>query len=192
MFARGFKTWCENVAVEIRRELKLEKIDPLQPEQLAAHLGVTLCTPRGIHGLSPRPIKILLGSEKDSWSAITLSSANQDLVIYNSSHSPGRRSNDIMHELAHILLGHEAARVMFSPGSQMALRAYDEGQEEEATWLAGCLLLPRDALVHIKKSGLNESMAAIRYHVSPRLLAYRLDISGVNAQFKYGRRYSTS
>jgi Zn-dependent peptidase ImmA (M78 family) len=188
MFARGFKTWCENAAVELRRTLRLQRIDPLAPEQLANHLGVRLCTPREIPGLSSRAIGVLLDSERSSWSAVTLSSSDQTLVIYNSSHAPGRRANDIMHELAHILLGHKPARVMFFPDGQLALRTYDQDQEEQATWLAACLLLPRECLVHIRVSGLDESVAAEHYQVTITLLSYRMDITGVNHQFRRRRR----
>lgn len=192
MFARGFKTWCENTAIELRRTLRLQKTDPLEPEQLAIHLGVRLCTPMEIPGLSSKAVGILLGSEKDSWSAVTLSSGDQVLVIFNSSHVPGRRTNDIMHELAHILLGHKPARMMFFPDGRLALRAYDQDQEEQATWLAGSLLLPRVCLVHIRTSGLDDAAAAEHYRVTTKLLTYRMDIMGVNHQFRRRGRFSGS
>lgn len=192
MFARGFKTWCENSAVELRRTLGLQKTDPLYPEQLASHLGVRLCTPREIPGLSSRAVELLLGAERDSWSAVTLSLGDQILVIFNSAHSTGRQANDIMHELAHLLLGHKAARVMFFPDGQLALRTYDQDQEEQANWLAGSLLLPREALVHMRASGLEEEAAAAHYRVSPRLLTYRLDMTGVNHQFRGRPRFRRS
>jgi len=37
--------------------------------------------------------------------------------------------------------------MFMSPNSGMALRTHNEEQEEEANWLAGCLLLPREALL---------------------------------------------
>jgi len=52
-----------------------------------------------------------------------------------------------MHELAHLIIGHEPARVVVSPDMILAVRTYDQGQEEEAAWLSGCLLLPRPALL---------------------------------------------
>ena len=192
MFARGFKTWCENTAVELRRTLRLQRTDPLGPEQLATQLGVKLCTPREIPGLSSKAIGVLLDSEKDSWSAVTLSSGDQTLIIFNSSHSLGRRANDIMHELAHILLGHKPARMMYFPDGQLALRTYDPDQEEQATWLAGCLLLPREALIRIRSSGLDESAAAAHFQVSRILLTYRLDMTGVNQQFRRRHPRGTS
>ncbi|SRR6266571_1339858 len=185
MAIRGFKTWCDSIAVEIRRKLRLKPIDPLLANQLAAHFGVTLTTPRDISGMSHEAVSTLLGSEKDSWSALTISSNTQDLVIYNPAHSIGRQSNDIMHELAHILLGHDPGKVMIFYDGQ-ALRTYNQEQEEEATLLGGCLLLPRTVLIHIKKSNLDQAAACQRYRVTSALLTYRLNISGVNLQF---RRY---
>ena len=187
MAERGFKSWCEGTALELRRRLRLRNFDPLRPDQVAADLGVTLCTPRDIPGLSPSAVRILLGEEQDSWSAITLSTPDQDLVIYNSAHSPGRRANDIMHELAHVMRGHDPGRVMFFPDGNIALRTYDQNQEDEANWLAGCLLLPRDALTHIKAHGITEEAAARTYQVSVQLLKYRLNVTGVNVQFRRGR-----
>lgn len=191
MFARGFKTWCENAAVELRRALRVQRMDPLRPEQLAAHLGVRLCTPKDIPGLSSRVVQALLGPEKDSWSAVTLSSGDCRLVIYNSAHALGRRANDIMHELSHVLLDHNPARVMYFSDGRMALRTYDADQEGQANWLAGCLLLPRDALVHIKSVRLSDDEAAAQYQVSTRLLTYRLDMTGVTRQSQ-GRRFKAS
>lgn len=190
MAVRGFKTWCESIAIEIRRKLHLKAVAPLLSEQLAEHLGVMLLTPKDIPGLSTETIKTLLGQEKNSWSALTVSSSTTDLVIYNSAHSIGRQSNDIMHELAHILLGHDPGRVMIFADGQ-ALRTYNAEQEEEATLLGGYLLLPRQALVHIRKSNWDEQTVCNLYRVTPTLLNYRLNVSGVNLQFRRARSFTS-
>lgn len=65
------------------------------------------------------------------------------------------------------------------------LESYDHQQEEQADWLSGCLLLPRDALVHIKKRRIETSAAAKQYGVSVAMLRYRMGVSGVNYQFRY-------
>ena len=49
--------------------------------------------------------------------------------------------------LAHILLGHKPTRVFMNPHTGLALRTHDKEQEEEAGWLAGCLMLPREVLL---------------------------------------------
>ena len=66
----------------------------------------------------------------------------------------------------------------------MMLENYSKKDEEEADWLAGCLLLPRPALVHIKRRVPDLMIAAEQYIVSLAMLKYRLDITGVNYQFK--------
>ena len=82
------------------------------------------------------------------------------LVIYNPEHSSGRQSNDIMHELAHLILDHKPTTVILSQDGSLVMRSFNQQQEEEADWLAGCLLLPRDALVHSVKAGLTAQQIA--------------------------------
>jgi Zn-dependent peptidase ImmA (M78 family) len=72
-----------------------------------------------------------------------------------------------------------------NPTNDLALRAHNQAQEEEANWLAGCLLRPREVLVHIKSNELGDGHACHEYGVSAKMLTYRMNISGVNLQ---GRR----
>ena len=123
MFARGFKSWCENVATQQRRELGLSPIDPLDPWRLAEHLGIEVHTPSEIPRLDPACLKILLNDDADSWSAVTVSAGTKDVIILNSSHRGGRPASDLMHELAHILLGHEPARIDVTVDGALMLNA---------------------------------------------------------------------
>jgi len=70
------------------------------------------------------------------------------------------------------------------PNSGLALRSHDKTQEEEASWLAGCLLLPRDALLKIKRTNWTEQQACEMYLVSLQMLGYRMNTSGVNIQHR--------
>ena len=70
-----------------------------------------------------------------------------------------------------------------SAAGMMLLRSYDKLQEEEADWLSACLLLPREALVLIKRQALNLQDAADLFGVSKQMVSYRLATSGVNRQF---------
>lgn len=188
MLVRGFKTKCENVSTEIRKKLGLRKCDPLAPKALAEYLGVYLLEPTGVKYLSEQSLHQLLYKDKDSWSAVTVSYLNIDIIIYNPSHSPWRRSSDIMHELSHIILGHKPSQIIFlTPDSQIALRDYNEDLEEEAIWLSGCLLLPREALISIKRNGLSNSKACYRYGASSDLLTFRMNMTGVNYQISATR-----
>jgi Zn-dependent peptidase ImmA (M78 family) len=88
-----------------------------------------------------------------------------------------------MHELSHIILGHKPSQIVFlTPDSKIALRDYNQDLEEEAIWLSGCLLLPREALIFIRRSGLSDSKACHRYGVSSNLLTFRMNMTGVNYQ----------
>jgi hypothetical protein len=190
MFDRGFRTWCETTSLQVRHQLGIGSSSPLNVEALAEYVGVRLLTPEQVQGLSPSSLHTLLSSEKDGWSAITISRGDKDIVIYNSAHSPRRRSSDLTHELAHLLLRHRPSTMHFIADASMALRSYDQKQEEEANWLAGCLLLPRPALLDIAGSSANHAAICQLYNVSSALLAMRLNVSGVNIQVKRRRQRS--
>lgn len=187
MFERGFKTWCEKYAVSKRLELGLQPHAPLDAFQLAKSLGVKVWTPRDIPGLSNESLDILLrndGKTPSCWSAVTLVINHRILVILNSSHSSGRQSSDLTHELAHRIRGHKAHDVAVTAEGLMMLKNYDKIYEEEADWLSSCLLLPREALVDIKRRGMSIAEAAENFGVSVKMLNYRMAMSGVNRQFQ--------
>ena len=183
-FQRGFKAWCENVALQVRRELELAPTGALNPRQLASHLGIEVRTPYDIPVLDPACLRRLVTEDPESWSAVTLSSGEKDLVLLNPVHSRGRQASDLMHELAHILLGHDPARVDVAEDGSLVLFTYDKDQEDEANWLAACLLLPRAALLVIRKAGGDPRLAAKEYGVSQVMLQYRLNVTGVEHQLR--------
>lgn len=186
MFERGYKTWCERYATEKRTSLGLSPSDPLDPRVLAKHLRVGVWTPADVSSLSAESLVVLLrndGRTPSCWSAVTIVLGNKAAVVLNSSHSIARQASDLMHELAHRIRGHEAEEVEVSEDDIMILKSYDKDLEEEADWLAGCLLLPRDALVRIKQERLKDDEAAVRYGVSVRMLSYRNSMTGVKRQY---------
>lgn len=187
MFERGFKAWCEKYATNKRVELGLPHHAPLDAFKLAKNLGVKVWTPHDVPGLRKESLDVLLrndGKTPSCWSAVTLVVNQRILVILNSSHSPARQSSDLTHELAHHIRGHKAQEVAVTPGGLMMLKSYDKIYEEEADWLSSCLLLPREALVDIKRSGLEPAEAAEKFGVSVKMLSYRMAMTGVNRQFR--------
>ncbi len=181
---RGFKSRCENLALQVRSDLGLNKVAPLPAASLAEHLGVQLWSPQDIHGLSSEALQ-QLGKDKDSWSAVTVAFDGTEAVIYNNRHAKNRQSSDIMHELSHIILNHKPIEMMlFSKDLDIVLRDYDEDAEEEAIWLSGCLLLPREALLHIRKQMMDELTATDTYQVSSTLLRFRMNMTGVGRQMR--------
>lgn len=186
MYERGFKTWSENYSVDSRKNLGLDASAPLDPIQLAGYLGIRVWTPNDVPGLSDEALSVLLrndGKTASCWSAVTIVLGCKIVIVLNSSHSRARQASDLTHELAHRIRGHTASEVAVSEDGLMLLDDYDKTQEAEADWLASCLLLPRAALVQIRRRGIDDSAAATEYGVSLRMLQYRLSMTGVNRQF---------
>ena len=190
MFARGFKTWCETISLQHRRTLKLQPIDPLDPLVVAKSLGVHTHSVEEIPGLDPSAVQTLLRDDPDSWSAVTITNGRRSVIIFNSAHRGGRPASDLMHEIAHIIIGHTPARVDVTEDGSLILNTYNRDQEDEANWLAGCLLLPREALLWIKRQGLESREAAKQYGVSVAMLQYRLNVSGVEQQLQRTRAWA--
>jgi hypothetical protein len=189
MFKRGFKTSCEQTAEALRRQHGLPVWDPLSAREIAGKLYVRIVTPDELPSL-PTEVRHRLVTEHCAvWSAITISS-NPPLIVYNPAHTPARQNSDLMHELAHILLEHIPSSVYIDPNTRVALRSHDKDQEEQANWLAGCLLLPRAALIRIKQLNLSDSDACALYLVSSTMLKYRMGISGVNIQHQRRQGYA--
>jgi len=182
MFKRGFKTWCENVAIQQRRELGLQSVDPLEPWRLAEHLEVQVWTPEQIPALDPSSLRRLVKEDPDGWSAVTIHLDSKDLIILNSAHRGGRPASDLAHELSHIIIDHKPSRVDITEDGLLMLNTYNKDQEDEANWLTGCLLLPRDAVMLIRRQNMHSQSAARRYGVSLEMLRYRLNVTGVNFQ----------
>lgn len=179
---RGFKSWCENISIRVRQGLELLPSDPLDLWSLAKSLEVEVWIPNQIPGLEQKYLHRLLREDPDSWSAVTISVPGKDLILLNSSHSPARQASDMMHELSHILAGHEPARVDITQDGLLMLNNFNRNQEDEARWLSGCLLLPREALFLIRQQRKELAHAAREYGVSVDMVRYRLNVAGIDRQ----------
>ena len=187
---RGFKTWTERISAGIRRELGVPRTGALPPGRLAEHLNVRLWTPRDVPGLPPEILSQLLDRDPTGWSAVTQEIDGDIVVIYNPRHSSGRQASDITHELAHLLLEHAPGKVILSADGALVMRSYDPKQEDEANWLAWTLLLPRLALLHAARSGMDVAQIAETYGVSETLVRFRMRICGVDAQVRAARAHA--
>ena len=184
---RGFKTRCEEMSRSLRAELGLDPGSPLSAEELAAYLGVYLWSVEDL-GLDPEDVAQLVEKDPDSWSAVTVSAAGRDAVLLNPRHRRGRFSSDVMHELAHLLLDHDPSTIFFAGDEALALRGYNKDSEEEANWLAGALLLPRDALMRLRAENFSPEDACFEFGVSRQMLSFRLRVTGVERQFSRRRK----
>src|SRR5262245_33587047 len=99
MFERGFKTWCERMAVELRKAWNLIATDPMPCDRLAAHLGLTVRGVEEIPGLDPECLRSLVGVHASTWSAVTISNGRKSVIILNTAHSDARSASNLAHEL---------------------------------------------------------------------------------------------
>jgi Zn-dependent peptidase ImmA (M78 family) len=160
----------ERYGASKRKQLGLAPADPLDPRGLANNLGIRVLTPHEISGLTKKSLQTLLhqdGQSRSCWSAVTLVVGNKAAVILNSFHSLCRQANDLMHELAHRILEHETHEIDVTADGIMVVSGYDKKQEE-ADWLSSCLLLPREALVVIKRQHMEFLDAAKIYGMQRR------------------------
>ena len=188
LFRRGFKTWCETIATEKRRTLKVPTTAPLDPRLVARDMRVAVRYIQEIPDLAPDTIKQLTIIDPDAWSAVTLCHGGRYLVVLNSSHPKTREANTLMHELSHLIIGHKPARLDITDDGLMILSSYDKQHEDEANWLSAALLLPREALIHARKRGMNNDEAAAHYGCGTELVSMRINTTGVDVQLRRTKR----
>ena len=89
-----------------------------------------------------------------------------------------------MHEISHIHLKHGGTQVHLTETGTLLISAFSEEQEDEANWLSGALLLPRDALLQARASGMINSQICDKYGASNDMCTWRLRMTGVDVQVR--------
>ena len=189
MLRRGFKSQCERRAAETRKRLSLTSASPLCSMDLAQQLEVTVWSAAQVEGLSEQDLQQLTVTDKESWSAFTLRIKERHLVVLNPAQGDGRINSVLMHELSHIMLGHELASVGMTGDGHLIPSNYDQDQEDAANWLGGTLLLPRPALLAIRREGLSNDQVMRKYRVSRQMLTWRFRMTGVDYQITNANRW---
>ena len=183
-FRRGFKSQCERRAVEVRKDLRLNNLAPLNAFDLANHFKITVWSTIDIVQLSQIDQKNLNEDDEDSWSALTLRDGIHNLIIYKEYQSKYRINSVVMHELSHIMLGHELANACKLEDGSVVPSNFTEDQEDEANWLAGTLLLPRPLLLFIEREKFSHQHVTEEFGVSQDMLIWRKRMTGVSYQIK--------
>jgi len=184
MYERGFKSRAERTAVRLRKNLGTLSVDPVDMWAVAEKYGIPIWYPKDIPGLADAAQKILLEDDPSSWSAITINFNGKTVIVLNSSHTKARQASNLAHEMSHLIIGHKGAQTFVDPGAGLLLSAYDKKEEDEANWLSGCLLLPREACVFIKKQKMTDVQAVNKYGISQGMLTYRMNVTGVAKDFR--------
>jgi len=175
---RGFAAGADRLATAVRLELGLGPHDRLDTRGLAVEYGITVVpiTDLVSEGADPASVRQLTVVDDGCFSAGTVMVDTNRLIIFNPAHSSGRLANSLTHEIAHLLLEHNAGPGI-GPGG---CRVWDQNLEDEADLLAGILLVPRDAALTCARAGLPHEIGAARFGVSSPLMKWRTDHSGAS------------
>jgi Zn-dependent peptidase ImmA (M78 family) len=187
---RGFKAEAERLAERTRTQMGLRPSDRLSIRDLARHLNVDVIPADQL--VDRARLEELEQLQPGAFSAAMFHLPDgRTVAVYNPcNRDPGRTNSDIGHELAHLLLDHDVREIQQLAGHTFF--TCDPEQEEEATWLAGCLLLPRRLLLREAYNGANADSIAATYQVSEPMARFRLNTSGVLLQARRARAVRTT
>lgn len=178
---RGFKTQAEQISLQLRKELGLTASDRLDCTALAAHLAIDVAPVTDLlgHGASAADVNRLVADD-GGFSAMTVYRGTRCRIFFNPFHPPTRNANSIAHEISHVVLEHEPAAFTDCDG----LRDWNAEQEDEAAWLAGALLVPREGAFRWMLAGGSQTAGAEHFGVSAQLFTWRVNHTGVAAQLR--------
>ncbi|MFJ3667754.1 ImmA/IrrE family metallo-endopeptidase [Streptomyces sp. NPDC090106] len=173
----GFKAEANRLAVQLREELGLYASAPLPSTVLAEHLSIPISTFSAAVEADAR-VAVLLGTEKESVSALTVHCGPRRHIWVNDAHEVPRQNSSVHHELSHALLQHTPGPA-FDP---RGCRHWDGDVEAEADWLAGNLLITNEAAWLIARRRMKDGAAMLHYGVSKQMLTWRMNMSGAGAR----------
>jgi Zn-dependent peptidase ImmA (M78 family) len=80
-----------------------------------------------------------------------------------------------MHEFGHVLLKHKIVR--FDPNTGLPLR--QQTNEDEATYLGGCLQIPRRGILWAVQRKMKQAEIAAHFNASEEMVRFRSNVTGV-------------
>ncbi len=182
-FRRGFKTEANEIVAEVRGELGLSLFEALNAHNLAGWLEIPIVALSDFLVDAPA-VHHLLEVEPDVFSAVTVFAGTQRTIVHNDAHAPSRQASNLTHELSHGLLLHPQTPALDDNGC----RHWNQDIEDEASWLAGALLVPEAATIAIAKGRWTTRGAAEHFGVSTAMIHYRLNTTGAMRRIDRARR----
>ncbi|MBD2501562.1 ImmA/IrrE family metallo-endopeptidase [Anabaena azotica] len=167
-----FRQRCEAIATEQRNLLQLKAFERLPANTLAAKLKATLLTPDQFPNLPAEQVERLLKS--DEWSGAIVCD-RPVIIVYNPRHAATRYESNVMHEIAHILLNHKF--VGFD--SLTGLPKRKQINEDEATYLGGCLQIPQRGLLWATQRKMRLPEIAVYFGASEAMVQFRSNVTNV-------------
>lgn len=172
-YHRGFKSMANELAAVVRSDLGISPFDRLDPRALAESLAIPIIGLSNLENEAPA-IRYLLDVEPNVFSALTVFAGSRRTIVHNDGHSQARQNSNICHELSHALLQHPRTPALDDSGC----RIWNQDIEDEASWLAGCLLVSEPAALAIARGRWTTAEATRQFGVSEAMVRYRLNATG--------------
>ncbi len=154
------------VACEERVDLGLGPLDRLNPYELAALHAIPVypIDELGDGVRAAAAVERFTTTGQSLWSAALIPVGGSRLIIENTAHLAVRRVSSVAHELAHHLLEHPFDEVLLNADKKC--RQFDKVKEDQAKFLAGELLIPKQAARKAAFAGRTNEEVAERFGVS--------------------------
>jgi Zn-dependent peptidase ImmA (M78 family) len=170
-----FRAECEEIALELRREIGLDSQDRLDPCDRAEDMAIDVFTIARFRELYPDAVDQLAERDTEAFDAMVVFNGTRCLILVNPSQSPEEEALSIAHEIAHIELEHERLKApLFDRKGRR--RSWHPREEAEAEYLARTMLVPKVAIEPVlARLGGNVDAAAAHFGVSVALFRKRMD-----------------
>ncbi|MGO9959631.1 MAG: ImmA/IrrE family metallo-endopeptidase [Solirubrobacteraceae bacterium] len=176
----GFKAQAERLALLERKDLGLTDRCRLNPVDLAVKKGIDVVVLSELAGVPDAHRHQLLEVDPTAFSGVSVISGDSKLIVVNDGHTPERQVNTVAHEIAHFLLKHAPGPAFGDFG-----RMLSKTIEQEADWLAGCLLVPGSGIrATMQMCAGDLDAAAEHYGVSVQLMRWRRNVTNWRRQKK--------
>jgi hypothetical protein len=183
---RGFKSYAEYLAVQIRKEMGIPAHGRLCAFKLAEFLGVPtlafskLADGAKALGVTDRQLRALEAEVH----GLCIPLGRGRAILYNDNNLPARQQSDVAHEASHVLLKHPLTDLTSVGERRKELEA-------EAAHLSGVLLLPLPAALRIVREKMPTDQAAVEYGISAKMITYRCNASGARVIHRRGGAKTT-
>ena len=170
-----FRAECEEIALELRREVGLGSQDRLDPRDRAKDMAIDVFTIERFRELHPNAVAQLAKNDAEAFDAMVVFHGTRCLILVNPSQSPEEEALSVAHEIAHIELEHERLEApLFDEAGRR--RSWHPQEEAEAEYLARTMLVPESAIEPVlARCGGNIGEVAAHFGVSVRLLRQRMN-----------------
>lgn len=175
---RGFKAEAERISLQTRADMGVKDNERINATDLANHLRIEVRSAGELIDISR--LEAIEAAQPGAFSACTFELPDRRVIVFSPLSTPARIQSDIAHEVAHVLLNHAVKDVQ--QVGEFSFFSCDPEEEQEATWLAGCLLLPRPLVLAAARKGMTAGQIASVFGVSTQMANFRLRATGALIQ----------